>query len=218
MENNGTHLRLYRDMYLGPPVDDPQLLDRLPSEYRSLLEQANGYIAYNGGLHIRGACVTPTWHSLREAWEGQSAIHHLYPAVLTTDDIPFAEDALGDQFLLRGGYVFHLLAETGELLALNLTLAAFDSAVRQDPDTFLSLAPLRRFQHDGGVLLPGQLLSVYPPFCFDFAGDRSYRAVGWADRMAFVADLARQLSTLSDGTDVRLVIEPSPGAANQKSD
>jgi hypothetical protein len=190
-------------MYLGPPIDDPHLLDRLPSEYRDLLERTNGYISYNGGLHVRGACLTPTWHSLREAWEGKSAIHRLYPAVLAAD-IPFAEDPLGDQFVLRGGYVFHLAAETGELFPLNLTLVAFDAAVRHDPDEFLNLAPLRRFQIDGGTLEPGELLSAYPPFCFKFEGDRSYRAIAHADRMAFLADLARQLSTLPDGSDVRV--------------
>lgn len=200
-------------MYLGPPIDDPQLLDRLPSEYRGLLEQGNGYIAFHGGLHVRGACVTPTWHSLREAWEGKSAIHRLYPAAVTVDDIPFAEDALGDQFLLRGGYVFRLAAETGELFALNLTLGGFDASVRQDPEGFLSLAPLLRFRHDGGVLLPGQLLGVYPPFCVDYEGERSYRAIAHDDRMGFLADLARQLSTLPDGADVRFVIEADPGTA-----
>ena len=54
-------------MYVGPPIDDPEMLERLPSEYRSLLAQANGYVAFHGGLHVRGACLIPEWHSLRAA-------------------------------------------------------------------------------------------------------------------------------------------------------
>src|SRR5437763_1751021 len=57
-------------MYVGPPVDDPAILDRLPGEYRALLARANGYVAYHGGLHLRGACFAPEWHSLRAAWDG----------------------------------------------------------------------------------------------------------------------------------------------------
>ena len=46
-------------MFVGPPIDDAEMLDRLPAEYRDLLTRANGYIAYHGGLHVRGACLSP---------------------------------------------------------------------------------------------------------------------------------------------------------------
>src|SRR5687768_13893517 len=85
-------------MYLGPPIDDEEMLARLPAEYRRLLGEVNGYVAYHGGLHVRGACSTPEWHSLRAAWFGEEAIHRQFPAV-SAEDVPFAEDALGDQFV-----------------------------------------------------------------------------------------------------------------------
>lgn len=197
-------------MYVGPPISDPEILERLPREYRDLLARANGYVAYHGGLHIRGACLTPAWHSLREAWDGEHAVHRLWPSV-SPDDIPFAQDALGDQFLLRGGHVHRLAAETGTLESLGVDLVGFDAAVRADPVEYLSLAPLQAFRAEGGVLQPGQLLNVYPPYCVDNANrGRSYRAIGAANRLAFLSSLASQLRELPDGTAVRFDLEP-PG-------
>ncbi|HYP98675.1 MAG TPA: hypothetical protein VER96_08375 [Polyangiaceae bacterium] len=156
-------------MYIGQKIDDLEILAHLPAEYRRLLETANGYVAYHGGLHIRGACLLPEWHSLRSAWFGEEAIHRLFAQVLP-EDIPFAEDCLGDQFILRDNLVWKLRAESGDLVALELTLAEFDAAARSDPNDFLELGPLHQFRSEGGSLLPGQLLSVYPPFLFAESG------------------------------------------------
>lgn len=193
-------------MYVGPPIDDPEILERLPAEYRELLARANGYTAYHGGLHVRGACRAPEWHALRGAWEGERALHRLFPAVLP-DDVPFAEDALGDQYLLRGGTVHRLAGETGALVSLGVDLADFDAAVRADPVEYLRLEPLEAFRAEGGALLPGQLLSVYPPYCVSTsAPGRSFKAIAAADRIAFLASLAAQLRDHPDGTAVTFEI------------
>lgn len=191
-------------MYIGPPADDLEILARLPALLRGYLEQTNGYVAYHGGLHLRGASREPAWHSLRAAWEGPAALHRLYPEV-RRDDVPFAEDALGDQFLLRGGIVHRLSGETGEIESLGLDLAEFDAAVRADPFGYLALAPLEEFRAQGGVLTPGQLLSVYPPFVIaESANGVSYRAVDAVDRRRWLADLARRLHGIPDGTRIDL--------------
>ena len=195
-------------MYVGPPIDDPEMLERLPTEYRDLLARTNGYVAYHGGLHVRCACRTPEWHSLRAAWDGERALHRLWPTV-SPDDLPFAQDALGDQFVLRGGHVHRLAAETGDLESLGVDLVDFDATVRADPVEYLNLAPLEAFRAEGGVLHPGQLLSVYPPYCVDTGGaGRSFRAIAAADRLEFLSSLAAQLRDLPDGTAVKLNIQP----------
>jgi len=99
--------------FTGPPVDDPEILKAVPADLRRFLEQVNGLIAYEGGLHVRGACRRPEWHSLRHAWRGPNAFHEQYPGV-EREDVPFAEDAVGDQWLLRGELVWRLAAETGD--------------------------------------------------------------------------------------------------------
>lgn len=198
-------------MFRGPPIDDPDLLPRLSAAHRELLETVNGYVAYHGGLHVRGACLSPMWHSLREGWFGANAIHRLFSAV-SPDDVPFAQDALGDQFVLRDGCVWKLDAEVGELNSLNMALWDFDAAVRADPDGFLNLEPLRRFQAEGGTLEPGQLLSVMPPFVVKHEGNESYRAISAQDRLNFLSHLAAQLRDVPDGAHLRFHVEPGgPG-------
>lgn len=180
-------------MYIGPLIDDVEILQRLPSELVDLFGRANGYVAYHGGLHVRGACQSPEWHSLRAAWIGPRAICRLFPAI-RAEDIPFGEDALGDQFVLRNGVVHHLSAEIGELESLDVDLAEFDAAVRADPIGYLRLEPLERFRADGGTLQPGQLLSVYPPYVFKESGAGAVlRAVSSADRLGFLSALAAAL-------------------------
>ena len=193
-------------MYQGPEIDDFEILERLPAEYRALLELTNGYVAFHGGLHVRGACIEPAWHSLRAAWLGERAIHKYFPDVLV-DDIPFAEDALGDQFLLRDKMVYKLSGETGEVTSMDMTLVQFDANVHADPEEFLELAPLQRFRSEGGALEPGELLSVMPPFVFSESADGvSFRAIPAAQRLSFLSKLARQIRNLPDGTQVKLKV------------
>lgn len=183
--------------YVGPEPDDPEILDRLGDDHRALLHELNGFVAFGGGLHLRGACREPAWHSLRHAWLGEGALHRLYPVLLPTD-VPFAEDAVGDQYVLRDGEVYRLLAETGELEPREADLAEFLSDALADPDEYLGLQPLRQFEAEGGHLQPGQLLSVYPPFCTaESAAGVTLSAVPAAERLAFLAQLAAHVSKLN---------------------
>jgi hypothetical protein len=185
--------------FVGPPIDDHEILAKIPANLAGLLQQLNGFIQFHGGLHVRGACRQPSWHSLRDAWVGVHAFHSLYPAV-HPEDVPFAEDCLGDQFLLCDERVHRLAAETGELQALNWSLAEFFHAVQADPIEFLSLEPLLQFQRDGGELEPGQLLAAYPPFCTEQAADGVHLAVISADEhRRFLADFAAQIRDVPEG-------------------
>jgi len=192
--------------YVGPPVDDPGTLKQLPADLRALLEERNGFIAYRGGLHLRGACHAPRWHSLGYWWRGDDALHRLFTAVQPSD-VPFGEDALGDQFLLRDGEVHRLVAESGELEALGMGLRGFLHASANDPEGFLSLEPLYHFLDEGGTLMPGQLLSVYPPFATEEARNGvTLKPVPAEERIHFLAKLAEAVSRHVDGT--RLEIDP----------
>src|SRR5690242_6460929 len=134
-------------IFVGPPIDDGDLLDALPTALAVRLRETNGAIEFLGGLHTRGACREPLWHSLRDAWMGNYSFHRLYPEV-RKDDIPFAEDCMGDQFLLRDWRVVRLRAETGQVEPLHMDLAEFFAAANADPVEFLSLQPLLRYLED----------------------------------------------------------------------
>lgn len=180
--------------YRGPAIDDPEILHRSPSAIRALLSRANGFILYHGGLHVRGACTEPPWHSLRTAWDSDQAFHRLYTAV-EARDVPFAQDCMGDQFLLRDGGVWRLSAETDEIDNLGMTIERFFEAVRQDAEELLDFNRDQRLE-------PGQLYNAYPPFCMNESGrGRSLRAMSAKDVIGWHADLARQIRSLPDGCD-----------------
>jgi hypothetical protein len=194
-------------MYTGPTIDDQPILELLPTDLRDFLLRCNGYVAFHGGLHIRGACLSPSWHSLRYWWLGAGALHLLFPSV-DESDVPFGEDGLGDQYLLRGGVVHRLSAESGDIASLKADLREFDKNVREDPIGYLSLGPLEEFRASGGELMPGQLLNVYPPFVMKESADGvSYRAVPTEERIRFLAQVASQVRGAPEGTKVRFQVE-----------
>jgi hypothetical protein len=151
--------------YVGLPPDDGELLARLPPNLARLLQQVNGFIQFHGGLHVRGACREPAWHSLRDAWLGAFAFHRLYPDV-RLEDVPFGEDCMGDQFLLREGQVWRLDGETGAVQSMGVSLDEFLRRAQADPVQYLGLHPLLQFQQEGGVLQPGQLLVQKQGTCY----------------------------------------------------
>src|SRR5215210_5114628 len=192
--------------FQGPAIDDPEVMDTAPEALRNILVQVNGFIQFGGGFHIRGACREPLWHSLSQAWTGPAALFRLFPAVNVTD-VPFAQDGLGDQYLLRDGRVLRLQAETGEISELSHSVSSFLEAIQREPVETLQLQPLLAFWEGGGELEPGQLLSVYPPFCTkESAAGVSYRAIPAAERIGFLADLAAQLANHPDGAKVRFMV------------
>lgn len=193
-------------IYTGEVITDHKLLAMLPKDLQTFLRQHNGVVAYFGGLHIRGCCVEPGWHSLRDAWQGEQALQKTYDTVLK-NDIPFAQDCVGNQFLLRQGEVVFLDTETGEIAPLEVDFKHFLIGADKFPVDALGLEPLRRWQQQGGGLAPGQLLHVYPPVCIAADTDKATVApVAAPKRLAFLADLYRQIKHLPDGQ--ALTIKP----------
>lgn len=179
--------------------NDP-LLAELPEDYRTLLQQINGFITFGGGLHVRGVCAEPLWHSLAHVWKGEPALYRLYSS-LEPADIPFAQDCVGDQYFLRKDVVHHLWAEIDRAESLELGWRDFFRAMHKNPAETLYLAPLVDFQSQGGELEPGQLIDVQPPFCVE-AAERTYRAVPALDRLSRLAAFAKKVAGLADGTPV----------------
>ena len=185
--------------YAGSEITDTEILDKVPEDYRRLLNQTNGFILFDGGLHVRGAVLAPEWHSLRKVWLGDSALHRLFLAIEETD-VPFAQDCLGDQFVLRASVVHKLNAEIGEVESLGMSLETFLSHAQGNPVEFLSLQPLLQFMSEGGKLKSGQLLSVYPPFITKESADGvSLKAISMFDRLGLLADFAKQVTNISKG-------------------
>jgi hypothetical protein len=197
-------------IYQGPEIDSQSLLGSLPDDYRDLLQQLNGFVQFFGGLHVRGVCSEPLWHSLHAVWHGEFALSQLYSSI-EPSDIPFGQDAVGDQFILRDLVVHRLLAETGELATYDCDLLTFLERAQEDPVAYLSLQPMLQFYEDGGQLQPGELISVYPPFCTKEAAEGvSLRAIPALERLGFLATFARQIVSLKDGQQISIQTPQPP--------
>jgi hypothetical protein len=191
-----------------PPVTDRDILTLVPSGYADFLQQKNGFVAFRGGLHVRGACIEPQWHSLRTVWQGPLALHSLYGNV-TESDIPFAEDCVGDQFLIRSGEVLRLRAETGDTEKLGLGWREFLEACFANPIEFLALQPLLAFERNGERLGPGQLLGVYPPFFAENeTREYSFRAIPTLELIGYLGELSKTVSTVPDGGRIEIIVKP----------
>jgi hypothetical protein len=191
-------------IYQGPALDDLEILEKLPEDLREMLLHVNGLIAFDGGLHLRGACLEPSWHSLRGAWFGANAVHKHYRSV-GPDWVPFAQDCMGDQFLLCDGKVLKLLAETGDIDELGYGLAEFFDGSIADPVDFLTLQPLLQFQSEGNFLSPGELIMAYPPFCTEQAAQGvALMAAPALELLKFHSTLASQWPT--DGGSIVIAV------------
>lgn len=183
----------------GESVDDVEILRELPPDLVRILSGANGFILHDGALHVRGASITPDWHSLRVALHGPTAFHTLYESVHTTD-IPFAQDQFGDQFVFRDGRVFRLSSETGDVQPLANSLEEFFCRVAADIEGFLNASL-------GHGVQPGQLLLAFPPFVSqESSAGTSLKALSAGEVIEFHADLARQIRDLPDGGRVEIKV------------
>jgi hypothetical protein len=145
---------------------------------------------------------------LRNAWVGEKAFHRLYPKVKPSD-IPFAEDFLGNQFLMRNGKVVFLDGETGDTEPRKQTLGQFFTSIERDPISALDLNTLLEFQQDGGALKPGELLAVIPPLCSEQAAEGiSASPVAAEERYAFLSKLAAFLKDLPEGSSFDFQVQP----------
>lgn len=186
----------------GPPIDDQQKLRKLPSDLSDLLQSVNGFVQFGGALHVRGVCTLPEWHSLGYAWESTDAFCRHYRSVKKSD-VPFAQNAFGDQYIIRDKVVYRLDTECDEIESLEMGLKTFLKEAQSDPIAFLNLEPLEEYWGQGGALEPGQLLSVMPPFVVAQPDTtHSYRAINMLDRLRFLADFAKQIRDLPDGEAV----------------
>jgi hypothetical protein len=188
-------------------MDDVLLAEALFQDVFAVVIDVNGFIAFDGAFHWRGICAQPAWHSLSEAWTGSHALHRLFSAIQPTD-IPFAQDALGDQFVLRDELVWSLASETGELHPLGMDIQDFLAALGTSPRDFLPIGAIEQLKQEGRSLQPGELISAYPPFCSkESANGVSLRPVPAQERLRFLADFARQIAGVADGSVVRVVID-----------
>ena len=133
---------------------------------------------------------------------GEHSIAALFPAV-SIDDYPFAQDQVGDQYILRGelaGYsVWRLDAETGQFEAFAPSLDDFIKGISTDIEDYLNVSLGHRLE-------PGFLLHAHPPFCSreSASGGSSLRPVPADELNSYHSGLAKSIGALSDGESFQI--------------
>jgi hypothetical protein len=190
--------------FRGEPKASHGELSALPLSLQSVLSKENGFIAWHGALHMRGLGTQFIWHDLNWVWRGSNALASGYRS-LRPSDVPFAQDCLGMQFVLRDDVVFRLDTECDELENLGIGIPTFLERVMANPDEMVHRHVLRSLDLR---LRPGELLSVAPPLVFAHQGPRSYRPIPCVDQLSFLASLASQIRDVPDGGQVSLKVVP----------
>ena len=191
--------------FIGDPVTNREV-SALRPYLRDLLLDMNGFITFDGAFHVRGVCERPDWHSLHAAWESDAALHRLFSTLVTTD-IPFAQDAIGNQFIIRENVIYRMEGETGTIECLDLPPEEFMEAVADQPTGYLPIDLVEQLRQSGGHLAPGELLSVYPPLCSrESSRGVSLRPIPARERLSFLSDFARQIDGVHDGTRARVFV------------
>jgi len=125
-----------------------------PSHTR-LLQEWNGFYAFDGLLHVFGACSEPANHSL-QAWNAADGWRLAWGR--STEGLTFfAEDAFGDQFAYRAGKIVRLRPLLGGIVVMQATLLEWIETLLLEPDRILhrklfrectdKLGPLPRGAH-----------------------------------------------------------------------
>ena len=183
--------------YFGDKIDDFDLFENLPDYLKEFYSITNGFVAFNGGLHIRGCVKSPSWHSLREYWIGDTKLTSLFSSI-ERDDIPFAQDCFGDQYVIRDNRIWRVSAETDEIENLEISFNDFLNAVDNNPIEFLNIENI-----EPNTLKPGQIFNVFPPFCVE-SSEYSFKPVTIEEQIKYLSDFSKQIEKISDGKDIIL--------------
>ncbi|HEY3586879.1 MAG TPA: hypothetical protein VGK85_06995 [Myxococcaceae bacterium] len=189
-------------------MDPPRETRDLPVALARLLEPVDGLVAIDGGLHILGVRSRLPWHDLHQVWKGERALSILYDSVFP-EDVPFAANCMGDQFLLRGEAVVQLIAETGELEHVDGSLDSFlQRCAARVPEIWLGLRYLEQFEEEKGRLDPARVLLPYPLLTMA-ESEKGVRlaAVPVHEALDFHASIARRIEDLPDGTRVKITVK-----------
>lgn len=189
--------RLSNITYLGDKIDDFDLFENLPDYLKDFYSVTNGFVAFNGGLHIRGCVLSPKWHSLREYWIGDTNLKELFGSI-ERDDIPFAQDCFGDQYVIRDNRIWRLSAETDEIENLEISFNDFLGAVETKPLEFLNIEKI-----EPNTLGPGQIFNVVPPFCVE-SSEYSFKPLQIEEQIRYLSDFSKQIKIIPDGRDIIL--------------
>ncbi len=198
-------------MVMDPPADGVR-----DEGLRGLLHERNGFFAFDRALHVFPSSILEAPVMTLEKWNDPSTWTSAYGDA-ASDDLFFAEDLFGMQFVLSDQRVFTFDPETGDRTPAADSISAWVELVLDDPAVVVGSQLAGEWQRRNGALSEGRRLVPVKPFIlggdFDLANLRDMSSV---EAMLYRADLARQLRDVPDGSQVELQVEGLPSHSSRR--
>jgi hypothetical protein len=182
-------------------IGQPNGLGGLGRELQALLQNKNGFYAFESALHVLPASRNEEQMTLAR-WNALDLWRFEY-GELTEGKLFFAEDAFGNQFCLDHEHVCSFDAETGELNDLGTNLESWAANLLKDYRVLTGHPLIHEWQVKNGALPVGTRLMPKTPFVL--GGEYSLKNLYSLDAtrgMKSRGNLARQLKNLPDGARV----------------
>jgi len=181
-------------------------LGDLGRELANLLQQKNGFYAFESALHVFPACQKNGVMDL-EKWNDPSLWTKHYEN-MASGTVFFAEVICGDQFGIRRKEIVRFEAETGLMEPIALSLEEWASVVLNDYNYQTGYPLARNWQQVHGPLAPGERLVAIRPFVlggdFDVANLFALDAV---KAMHYHGDIAIRIRDVPNGTKITFGID-----------
>jgi hypothetical protein len=194
------------------PSAFPELLRvyALGSELFQMLEQKNGFYAFEYALHVFPLTSDP--ETGLEGWNAESLWRNRYED-LAEGLLFFAEDILQDQFCLskKQGGVHRFNAETGQTTLMAESVEEWAGVILSNYRTETGWPFVHEWQEKNGRLPLGKRLM--PKTAFFLGGEykiENLSAGNPLEGMRLKADLAMQTRHLPEGAKVKLHVAPKP--------
>ena len=178
---------------------------RLGEELKYLLENRNGFYAFESALH-----VFPAAHFSGDMTLGRWNSHGLWKfeyAGMADGKFFFAEDVFGNQFCLFGNEIGFFEAETAETQMVASGVEEWASLILKDYAFQTGYPLVHTWQKQHGPLSEGQRLMPKIPFVLggEFKVENLFeiRAISG---MKSRGNLARQIKDLPDGSKIKFEI------------
>lgn len=189
----------------GPrlPADLAERAGRHAADWSDLLSARNGWLAFDGALHLLPVGVPASGHSV-EAWNAPALWREAY-GDLITDHVFFAEDLFGEQFCFHDNQICQFNPETADTEPIADTLSDWAAIILSDPEVLTGLPLAREWAKQHVPVTADQRLVPKMPFVLNGAYelDNLY-ASDPVPVMRFRGDLARQLKDVPDGTSIQI--------------
>lgn len=182
----------------------------LGSELFNMLQQKNGFYAFESALHVFPIRCDSTEEMDLETWNSDTLWRNGYQD-LAQGLLFFAEDILQDQFCLSRQGVARFKAETGEVVTMSDSLEKWAEVILGNHSFETGWPFVHDWQAQHGPLPRGKRLMPSTPF---FLGGEYSLANLWAgdplEGMRFKADIAMQTRDVPSGGKVKLHIGSKP--------